>query len=115
MALPALDFQAIDALAKEAIDLYGSPATYTFHEGGTLQVKTVVYKENNTEQIQLDFDQDIAKALLNPAEFTNRMPERFDNITVDIGGFKKTYTVEGVHPIFAETVLPMLIVELRAN
>ena len=116
MALPFVDFTEIDALAKESIQLYGSPATYEFHDGGTQLLKTVIYKDTFNAEVAMDFDLDSAKGLLDPADFpTARKPERFDNIIMDIAGYKKTYTIEQIAPIFAESTNPLIIVNLRAN
>jgi len=118
MALPTIDFAAIAQTAKEAIQAYGTPAE--FIEGGSgpsRTVKVVAYKDVKAEAFLHDMDSAPASALLDPDDFAapNRLPQRFDQLRFDAGGFVRTYTIDAVHPIYAQVSLPLLVAELRAN
>jgi hypothetical protein len=118
MSLPAIDFDAIAATAKEALVAYGTDAEF-FEKNSTTGrlIKVVVYRNTESVVLQADIDTMPATAILNPDDFAppNRMPAKFDKIRVAVGGFVRTYTIESSAPIMAKNTLPLILVQLEAN
>jgi hypothetical protein len=118
MSLPVVDFDAITNVSREAIALYGTPATFT-EQGAAVgrPIRFVVYRDVQPAPLLQDVQGEPAKVLLSPDDFQapNRMPQQFDLLTVDIENFKRIYTIEDIHPVLAEARLPLLIATLKAN
>lgn len=118
MALPAIDFAAIAATAKDALATYGSPAEFFEGTASTGRaIRAVIYRDERAEVFTQDADSMPATAILNPDDFVtpNRLPKKFDKIKISVAGFVRTYTVESVSPILAQNTLPLILVQLRAN
>lgn len=119
MGLPSIDFVKIATTAKDALVEYGTPAEFiegTATTGRT--VKAVIYNVDNESQVFVaDADSIQATAILNPDDFQTpyRMPRKFDKIKVNIGGFTRTYTIDSAQPVLAQSTLPLLLVQMRAN
>ncbi len=117
MSLPPIDFAAISATARGALASYGTPVE--FREGGTGTARTihaVIYRDGQTlQQFIADADVEDAIAILNPDDFRdpNRMPQKFDRLTLSIEGFQRIYTIDSVAPIIAASTLPLIQVRLK--
>jgi hypothetical protein len=115
--LPYIDFPAISATAKAAIQSYGTPVE--FLEVGQTSgrvVKAVIYKDQTSAILLQDADSSPALALLDPDDFPTRGPQKFDIIKCAVGGFAGIWTLTAdAHPILAADTLPLYIVELRRN
>ena len=118
MALPAIDFSVIAQTAKDALVAYGSPADFFEGKADTSRkIKAVIYRDENAEVVLSDMDAMPATAILNPDDFKapNRMPRKFDKIRINVAGFLRTYNIESVSPILAQTTLPLLLVQLKSG
>ena len=114
--LPSIDFAEIEDLAKSSIQQYGTPATFIRKNGGqSLSIKTVAYRDNTPEDFLLDANEMPARALIDPDDMDGVMPEKFDKLVINIGGFKRTYIIQDAHPVYAENTLPIIIVSLRTG
>jgi hypothetical protein len=118
MALPAVDFAGITATAQEALALYGTSVTFT-EQGAPSgrQVRTVAYRQTGPVSLLQDLGSEPANALLSPADFIapNRLPQQFDTLTVDVGGFKRIYSIEQIHPVAAQDYLALITATIRGN
>ena len=113
----SVDFVAISKIASNAIQSYGTPVEY-WEVGGTSgrTVKAVIYQEKTTLGLVQDSDSAPAMALLDPADFTSGIPQKFAQLRCSIGGFVGSWSlVADAHPILAENTLPLYTVELRRN
>lgn len=114
--LPTIDFSSIASTAKAALVAYGTPALFQEKDSATWrEIKAVVYKDEKAQQFLGDASSMFATAVLNPDDFLTRFPRKFDRIRVEAGGFQRTYNVESVHPIPAQSTLPLLLVQLVSN
>lgn len=119
MSLPYVDFGAIAGIAHDAIQTYGTTATFT-EQGQTTGrvIKTVVYQDKTAGALIQDGDSVPALALLDSQDFQapNRQPQQFDILTLAVGQFVGIWTLQAdPHPVFAGDEMPIYICELRRN
>lgn len=118
MALPAIDFSQIADTAKEALVAYGTAVEF-FEQGDPIPriVKAVIYRDVITESLIEDIDTMPATGILNPDDYAPpyRLPQKFDQLRLNVGNFVRTYTIESAAPIVAQNTLPLILVQLRAG
>lgn len=113
--LPYVDFASIAALAKAAVLAYGTPALYTPATGSPRTITVVPpYRQRNGVLLQ-DMQAGPCKFLLNPEEFTARLPEQFETIEIQSGPFNRTWTIETVDWIMAGPEVPLLEVQAKGG